>query len=167
MQRWKPAPRSMVIIYFGGFVLLWSGIAVGVLSGRDFAAPGSVLPFRGVHPYLISGIVGLALHAAVVAVLAWKADRWFFAHGPLAVVLAGVPLIPLVENLWLVPAFLYLIAVLHVWLASLHESQGRLQASRLPSSGTKARNSAMSPRSPGPPARADGSRASRSSIALR
>ncbi len=159
MQRWKPAPRSMVIIYFGGFVLLWSGIAVGVLSGRDFAAPGSVLPFRGVHPYLVSGIVGLALHAAVVAVLAWKADRWFFAHGPLAVVLAGVPLIPLVENLWLVPAFLYLIAVLHVWLASLHESQGRLQASRLPSSGTKARDSAMSPRSPGPPARADGSRA--------
>ena len=27
MQRWKPAPRSMVIVYFGGFVLLWSGIA--------------------------------------------------------------------------------------------------------------------------------------------
>ena len=47
MQRWKPAPRSMVLIYFGGFVLLWSGIAVGLLSGRELAAPGSVLPFRG------------------------------------------------------------------------------------------------------------------------
>ena len=130
MHRWKPAPRSMVIVYFGGFVLLWSGVAAGLLSGRELAAPGSVLPFRGAHPYLISGIVGLALHAAVVALLAWKADRWFFAHGPLAVVLAGAPLIPLVDNLWLVPAFLYLIAVLHVWLASLHESQGRLQAAR-------------------------------------
>jgi hypothetical protein len=149
----------MVIVYFGGFVLLWSGVAAGLLSGRELAAPGSVQPFRGPHPYLASGIVGLALHAAVVALLAWKADRWFFAHGPLAVVLAGVPLIPLVEQLWLVPAFLYLIAVLHVWLASLHESQGRLQASRRPSSGTKVRDSATSSRSPEPPARADGSRA--------
>jgi hypothetical protein len=138
----------MVIVYFGGFVLLWSGLAAGLLSGREVAAPASVLPFRGAHPYLLYGIAALALHAAVVALLAWKAERWFFAHGPLAVVLAGVPLIPLVENLWLVPAFLYLIAVLHVWLASLHESQGRLQASRRPSSGTKARDSATSSRSP-------------------
>ena len=119
MKSWKPAPRSMVILYFGGFVLLWSGIAAGLLAGRDFAAPDSVLPFRGVHPYLVPGIVGLALHAALIVLLAWKADRWLFAHGPVAVVLAGAPLIPLVENLWFVPAFLYLIAVLHVWLASL------------------------------------------------
>ena len=140
MQRWKPAPRSMVIVYFGGFVLLWSGVAASLLSGRELAAPGSVLPFGGAHPHLLCGIVGLALHAAVVALLAWKADRWFFAHGPVAVVLAGVPLIPLVESLWLVPAFLYLIAVLHVWLASLSESHGRLQAS----SETKVRGSPTS-----------------------
>ena len=62
------------------------------------------------------------------SILAWKADRWLFAHGPVAVVLAGAPLIPLLDNLWFVPAFLYVIAVLHVWLASLHESRGRLQA---------------------------------------
>ena len=136
MKSWKPAPKSMVIIYFGGFVLLWSGIAVSLLSGHEFAAPESVLLFRGVHPYLVPGVVALALHAAAIVVLAWKADRWLFAHGPLAVVLAGAPLIPFIENLWFVPAFLYLIAVLHVWLASLHESHGRLQAPRRPSEET-------------------------------
>ena len=95
MKSWKPAPKSMVIIYFGGFVLLWSGIAVSLLSGHDFAALESVLQFRGAHPYLVPGVVALALHAAIIVLLAWKADRWLFAHGPLAVVFAGVPLIPL------------------------------------------------------------------------
>jgi hypothetical protein len=149
----------MVMLYFGGFVLLWSGIAAGLLAGREVVATGSMLPFRGVHPYLIPGIVGLALHAALIVLLAWKADRWLFAHGPVAVVLAGAPLIPLVENLWFVPAFLYLIAVLQVSLASLHESRGRLQASPRPALRTKARDSAAPPRNPGPPARAGGSRA--------
>ena len=158
MHRWKPAPRSMVIIYFGGFVLLWSGIAAGLSSGHDFAAPASVLSFCGAHPYLVPGVVALAVHAAFVVLLAWKADRWLFAHGPFAVVLTGVPLIPLVQNLWFVPAFLYLIAVLHVWLASLHESRGKLQASHAPSE-TKAQDSAASSRSSGSRARADGSRA--------
>ena len=159
MKGWRPAPRSMVIIYFGGFALLWSGIAAGLLAGRDLAAPESVLPFRGVHPYLIPGIVALALHAALVVLLAWKADRWFFAHGPFAVFLAGGPLLALLENLWFVPAFLYVIATLHVWLASLHESQGKLQASRRAAPRIEQRDSAAPPRSPGPPAPAGGSRA--------
>ena len=159
MKGWRPAPRSMVIIYFGGFALLWSGIAAGLLAGRDLAAPESVLPFWGVHPYLIPGIVALALHAALVVLLAWKADRWFFAHGPFAVFLAGGPLLALLENLWFVPAFLYVIATLHVWLASLHESQGKLQASRRSSQRGEARDSAAPPRNPGPPAPAGGSRA--------
>lgn len=159
MQRWRPAPKSMVIIYFGGFVLLWSAIATGLIAGQDLAAPDSVLPFRGVHPYLIPGIVALAVHAALVAVLAWKADRWFFAHGPFAVVLAGGPLIALLNNLWFVPAFLYVIAALHVWLASLHESHGKLQASRRHLQRARARDSATPPRNPGPPAPAGGSRA--------
>jgi len=159
MKGWRPAPRSMVIIYFGGFALLWSGIAAGLLAGRDLAAPESVLPFRGVHPYLIPGIVALALHAALVVLLAWKADRWFFAHGPFAVFLAGGPLLALLENLWFVPAFLYVIATLHVWLASLHESHGKLQASRRSSQRGEARDSAAPPRNPGPPAPAGGSRA--------
>ena len=159
MHRWKPAERSMVIVYFGGFFLLWSGIAAGLLAGRDFAAPDSVLPFRGVHPYLIPGIATLAVHAALIVLLAWKAQRWLFAHGPVAVVLAGAPLVALVENLWFVPVFLYVIAVLHVWLASLHESHGKLQASRRSSPPTGARDSAAPPRNPGPPAQAGGSRA--------
>lgn len=159
MHRWKRTSRSTVILYFGGFVLLWSGIAISLLAGRDVAAPESLLPMRGVHPYLMPGILVLAMHAGAVTVLAWRADRWYFAHGPFAVVLAGVPLIPLLDNLWFVPAFLYLIAVLHVWLACLHESHGRLQAPPRPSSRGKGRDSATPPRSPGPPARAGGSRA--------
>ena len=159
-MKWrKLSPRAMVIVYFGGFVLLWAGIAASLVSGRDFSAPESVLSFRGVHPYLVAGIVALALHAAAIVLLAWKAERWLFAHGPLAVVLAGAPLIPLIENLWFVPAFLYVIAVLHVWLASLHESHGRLQAAHRASSRAKARDSRAPPRNPGPPARAGGSRA--------
>jgi len=164
MKGWRPAPRSMVIIYFGGFVLLWSGIAAGLLAGRDLAAPESVLPLGGlpsggVHPYLIPGMVALALHAALVVLLAWKADRWLFTHGAFAVVLAGGPLIALLDNLWFVPAFLYVIATLHVWLASLHESQGKLQASRRAAPRIEQRDSAAPPRSPGPPAPAGGSRA--------
>ena len=51
---------------------------------------------------------------ALIALLAWKAHRWLFAHGPFAVVLAGGPLIALIDNLWFVPAFLYVIAMLHL-----------------------------------------------------
>ena len=156
MQRSRPAPRTMVIIYFGCFVLLWSGIAAGLIAGRDLAAPDSVLPFRGVHPYLVPGIVALALHAALVVLLAWRAHRWFFAHGPFAVALAGGPLIALLENLWFVPAFLYVIAVLHLWLACLHESHGKLQASRRRKQG---QDSGAPPRNPAPPAQAGGSHA--------
>jgi len=46
---------------------------------------------------------------------------------PLAIALAGGPLIAFLDNLWFVPAFLYVIAVLHLWLACLHETRGRLQ----------------------------------------
>ena len=159
MPRWKPTERSMVVIYFGGFALLWSGVAASLIAGQDLAAHDSVLPMRPVHPYLIPGIVALALHAALVVALAWKAARWFFARGPFAVVLAGSPLLALLDNLWFVPAFLYVIAVLHVWLACLHEKQGKLQASPRPSTRQKARGSATPPRNPGPPAQAGGSRA--------
>ena len=157
MQRSRPSPRSMVILYFGGFVLLWSAVAAGLIAGRDLAGPDSVLPFRGVHPWLVPGIVALALHAALVALLAWKAHRWLFAHGPFAVVLAGGPLVALVDNLWFVPAFLYVIAMLHLWLACLHERRGQLQSSRRAGARHGAQDSATPPRNPGPPAPAGGS----------
>jgi uncharacterized membrane protein len=159
MQRSRPSARSMVILYFGGFVLLWSAVAAGLIAGRDLAAPDSLLPSGGAHPWLVPGIVALALHAALVVVLAWKAQRWFFAHGPFAVALAGGPLIALIDNLWFVPAFLYVIAVLHLWLACLHERQGKLQSSRRARARNGAQGSATPPRNPGPPAPAGGSRA--------
>src|SRR4029078_1935419 len=73
-------------------------------------------------------LFALGAHAAAIAILAWQAQRWFFAHGPLAVVASGLPLIVLIAHLWFVPAFFYLIAVLHVWLAGRHETNGKLSA---------------------------------------
>jgi hypothetical protein len=148
----------MVIIYFGGFALLWSAIAASLFAGRDLAAHDSVLPLSGAHPYLIPGIVALALHAAVVVLSHGRRIDGCSPMGRSQVVVAGAPLIALIDNLWFVPAFLYLIAVLHVWLASLHESHGRLQASQS-HSRSPARDSAPQSRSPVPPARAGGSRA--------
>jgi hypothetical protein len=118
----------MVIIHFGCFVLLWGGIAAtGTTAG---GVAGSSQVASGVRTGLFSGMgmVALACHAAAVALLAWKAHRWLFSHGPVAVVFCGLPLVPLVANVWFVPAFLYLIAVLHVWLASRHESVGQVQS---------------------------------------
>jgi hypothetical protein len=149
----------MVMLYFGGFVLLWSAIAAALIAGTDLAAPDSVLPFRGVHPWLVPGIVALALHAALIVLLAWRAARWYFRHGPFAVVLAGGPLIALLDNLWFVPAFLYVIALLHLWLACLHEKRGKLQSSRRAYAPNEPQGSATPPRNPGPRAPAGGSHA--------
>lgn len=128
-MKWRNlTPRSMVILYFGSFALLWLGVAAtGMTAGVD---AGSLPRVDGVRSSLFGGIgsVVLACHAAVVVLLAWKAHRWLFAHGPFAVVFCGLPLVPVIANVWFVPAFLYLIAVLHVWLASRHESLGRLQS---------------------------------------
>jgi hypothetical protein len=125
----------MVILHFGGLALLWAGIAAiglgaegGVSSSPSANAVRADL-FRG------HGLAALALHAIAVALLAWKGYRRFFRHGPFAVVIGGLPLVPLLANLWLVPAFLYLIAVLHVGLACRHETLGRLQADRLQAAG--------------------------------
>jgi len=124
-------PRSMVILHFGGLALLWAGIAATGMAAEGVA--GSAPSAHTVRPDLFSGHgpAALALHAVAVTLLAWKGSRRFFRHGPFAVVFCGLPLVPLVANLWLVPAFLYLIAVLHVGLACRHETLGRLQADRL------------------------------------
>ena len=123
-------PRSMVILYFGGFALLWGGIAATAIIAGDVA--GSLDGTNTVRASWLDaiGMLVLAFHATAIALLAWKARRWFFSHGPFAVVASGLPLVLLVANVWFVPAFLYLIAVLHVGLASRHESLGRLQSTR-------------------------------------
>jgi hypothetical protein len=126
----------MVIIYFGCFAVLWVGIAATVMTAEGFAVPVNVLHDGRAAAFLAVGVIALAGHAVAVVLLAWKAQRWFFSHGPVAVMFCGLPLIPLVRNVWLVPAFLYLIAVLHVWLASRHESLGRLQATQRHSTAT-------------------------------
>ena len=120
----------MVIIYFGCFAVLWSGIAASLMTAAGSPIPVNVLQDGRATTCPGVGIVALAAHAIAVVLLAWKAHRWLFARGPIAVALCGFPLILLVGNVWFVPAFLYLIAVLHVWLASRHESLGRLQATR-------------------------------------
>lgn len=119
-----------MILYFGAFALLWGGIAATEIAADGVA--GSLEAAKNARASLFHAvaIVALALHAATVVLLAWRVHRWLFSHGPVAVVFCGLPLVPLVANVWLVPAFLYLIAVLHVWLASRHESLGRLQAPR-------------------------------------
>ena len=94
MHRWKPAPRSMVIIYFGGFVLLWSGIAARLARGPGFrgARQRAAVPRRASRTSFPASSRSRCTRRVVV-LLAWKADRWLFAHGPVAVVLAGAPLI--------------------------------------------------------------------------
>ena len=126
----KIAPAGVVIVYFACFALGWALLAMLLFgaSGSD-VAPGSLRGAAATRDAIVR-MLALAIHAAVVVVLAWKAQRSFFAHGPLAVVFCFLPLLVLLRHLWLVPAFLYLIAVLHVWLASRRESLGRLQTTR-------------------------------------
>lgn len=123
----------MVLVYFTCFAAAWLALGASVV-----AAPAPEIA----HGWLQSDrsaanpvglLLALAAHAGVIAALAWQAQRWFFAHGALAVVASGSPLIVLIAHLWFVPAFFYLIAVLHVWLACRHESIGKLQATHTPS----------------------------------
>jgi hypothetical protein len=126
-MKWRQVtPRSMVILYYGCFALLWGGIAIAEIAagGLVTAHGGSAGHSEGIR------VVALALHAAAVVLLAWKAARWLFAHGPVAVAFCGLPLFPLLQSLWFAAAFLYVIAVLYVWLASRRDSLGRLQATR-------------------------------------
>jgi hypothetical protein len=133
MKSSRLTPRSMVLVYFTCFALAWLALAATLV-----AAPAPEIAHGWLRSDRATGnavglLLALAAHAAVIAALAWQAQRWFFAHGPLAVVASGLPLIVLIAHIWFVPAFFYLIAVLHVWLACRHESIGRLQATHTPS----------------------------------
>jgi len=123
----------MVLVYFTCFALAWLTLAATLV-----AAPGPEIAHGWLRSDRAAGnpvglLFALAAHAALIAALAWQAQRWFFAHGPLAVLASGLPLVVLVAHLWFVPAFFYLIAVLHVWLACRHDSIGKLQATHAPS----------------------------------
>ena len=133
----KTAPASVVVAYFACFALGWAALGMSLFgaNGSEIAT-GSLRDVSATRD-ATGLILALTIHAAFIAVLAWKAQRWLFAHGMLAVVLSGLPLLALLRQLWLVPAFLYLIAVLHVWLASRHESLGRLQATHGDATATR------------------------------
>ena len=120
-------------LYFACFALAWTSLALLlVATPAAELPPGSLRLIRPpANPTAL--LVALAAHALLVAGLAWQAQRWFFAHGPVAVVLAGGPLLVLFAELWFVAAFFYVIAALHVWLACRHESIGKLQATHSPS----------------------------------
>ena len=128
MKSRKLTPRHAVIAYFACFALGWASLAATLLaaSAPETAADSLRVGSDVGNPAPL--MLLLAAHAATVATVAWKAQRWLFAHGALAVVLAGLPVIALVGELWLVPVFFYLIAELYVWMAVRHESLGRLQA---------------------------------------
>ena len=129
-MKWlKRTSRSMVIVYYACFALAWLAFATAqVAAPSPEIAHGWLQSDRGAGNH-VGLLFTLAIHAAAIAAAAWQSPRWFFDHGPLAVVVSGAPLIVLIAHLWFVPAFFYLIAVLHVWLACRHESIGKLQSS--------------------------------------
>ena len=133
-MKWsRLTPRAMVLVYYTCFALAWLALAASlVATPSPEVAHGWLQSDRAAGSHL--GLVfTLAIHAAVIVVAAWQVPRWFFDHGPLAVVASGAPFVVLIAHLWFVPTFFYLIAILHVWLACRHESIGKLQSTRTPS----------------------------------
>ena len=133
-MRWsKLTSRSMVLVYYTCFALVWLALATAhVAAPSPEVAHGWLQTDRAANDP-IGLLFTLAVHAAAIAVAAWRLPRWFVDHGPLAVVASGAPLVVLAAHLWFVPAFFYLIAVLHVWLACRHESIGKVQSTGAPS----------------------------------
>ena len=132
-MKWlKRTSRTMVLVYYTCFAFAWLALA-----SAQVAAPAPEIAHGWLQTDRAAGnhiglLFTLAIHAAVIAVAAWQLPRWLLDHGPLAVIASGVPLVVLIAHLWFVPAFFYLIAVLHVWLACRHESIGKLQATHTP-----------------------------------
>jgi hypothetical protein len=133
-MKWlKRTSRAMVIVYFACFALAWLALAASLV-----AAPSPEIAHGWLQSDRAAGnpvglLLALAIHAAAIALAAWQVPRWVFDHGPLAVAAGGAPLVVLIAHLWFVPAFFYLIAVLHIWLACRHESIGKLQSTHTPS----------------------------------
>jgi len=133
-MKWsKLTSRSMVLVYYTCFALAWLALATA-----QVAAPSPEIAHGWLQTDRASGnyvglLFTLGIHAGLIAMAAWRLPRWLFDHGPLAIIASGVPLVVLIAHLWFVPAFFYLIAVLHVWLACRHESLGKLQSTHTPS----------------------------------
>jgi len=128
MELQKPTPRSVVVAYFASFAIGWLALAITLAATGMKASPHDAIHHADDAGNAIREVLFLAAHATAIAVVAWKGGRWFFARGPLAVAAAALPLLPLIHQLWLVPAFFYVIAGVYVFMASRHESVGKLQA---------------------------------------
>jgi hypothetical protein len=137
----KPTPRTMVVAYYCGGALLWLSMLLTTLGAASPAASSHAAVAARSMPLAFAA---LALHALVVAALAWKLPRWFFGHGAFAVTLCALPIFFLGSALWIVAALLYAIGVAYVWEASRRERPGQLQApprARDRSAGSSDRNS--------------------------
>src|SRR5439155_7971240 len=99
MHAYSPAPRTMVMVYFGGFALMWAAVIAFVAE----APAGSHM--NGTRVLLVEFAL-LALHAAIVFAVAWKVQRVLFERGVLALVVCGLPMIDLALRLWFVPLLL-------------------------------------------------------------
>jgi hypothetical protein len=121
-------PRGVAIVYFALFAVGWLILAAALVTPSGSESSHESMRSAGDVSDAARIMLLLAAHAALIALVAWKAPAWFFAHGMLAVVAAGLPLVVLLEQLWLVPAFFYVIAEIYVYMASRRETTGRLQA---------------------------------------
>src|SRR6266568_9188708 len=94
MHAHSPAPRTMVMVYFGGFALMWMAV-IAFVAGTPAAPAMSEARASPVE------FVLLALHAAIVFVVAWRAQHVLFSRGGVAIVGCGLPMIELAYRLWL------------------------------------------------------------------
>lgn len=121
----KPTPRTMIIAYYCGGAVLWLSMVLTALATASSGGSAHAVAAARSMPLVFAV---LALHALVVAALAWKLPRWFFGHGGFAVSFCALPILFLGPALWIVAALLYAIGVAYVWEASRRERPGELQA---------------------------------------
>jgi hypothetical protein len=122
----KATPQRVVLLYFSGCLVLWvTLLALALIQASGY--PGVMVPEAAWTDSL--RFAALAFHAALIVVTGWLSSRWFFGHGPVAVIFCALPLAWLIPAFWIVPALLYLIGAAYAWEASRRERPGELQAS--------------------------------------
>jgi hypothetical protein len=121
----RATPRTVVVAYYCSGALIWLSMLLTALAAASAATSSHA---GSATRSVLFAFAALALHALVVAALAWKLPRWFFGHGGFAVAFCALPILFLAPALWIVAALLYAIGVGYVWEASRRERPGQLQA---------------------------------------
>ena len=127
MRGLELTPQRVVVLYFSGCAVLWAGRLV-ITWAQTPAEPAVSLQAVGTERATRVVFAALMLHAMTVDAAASFLRRWFFGHGPLAVILCALPLLFVATAFWIVPALLYVIGTAYVWEASRRERPGQLQA---------------------------------------